>query len=156
MIEIIIPGREAIRIEHIVFDVNGTIALDGHIDEQTKKRLVALKRRTAVYLLTADTYGTVEQEMAGTGIVIQKIQPGEEAEQKESFIKTLGARRTAAIGNGENDAGMLKRAALGICVIAEEGASARAIGCADLVVHGRGAALGLLERPKRIAATLRK
>ena len=51
---------------------------------------------------------------------------------------------------------MLSTAALGICVIAEEGSSARAVEHADIVVYGRETIFGLLENSKRIVATLRQ
>lgn len=156
MIQISIPGRGDIKVKHAVFDVNGTIARDGAIDGHTKDTLKALARLTGVYLLTADTYGTIETEMGGAGIVIKKVSTPDEDKQKAAFIDELGAQDTIAIGNGANDRLMLKTAALGICVIAEEGASTQAMESADIVVFGRDTVFGLLENPKRIAATLRK
>lgn len=156
MIHVSIPGRGDITVEYVVFDVNGTIALDGAIDMHIKEKLRALAKLTGVYLLTADTYGTIEGEMGGTDIAIKKVSTPEEDRQKATFIEELGAQNTIAIGNGANDRLMLKTAALGICVIAEEGASTQAVESADIVVYGRDAVFGLLENPKRIAATLRK
>ncbi|MCK4233389.1 hypothetical protein KAX75_03115, partial [candidate division WOR-3 bacterium] len=63
MIEFTIPGRGRMRIKNIVFDVNGTIAIDGKIDEKIKKKLEKLAQKVTVILLTADTYGTIEKEM---------------------------------------------------------------------------------------------
>jgi soluble P-type ATPase len=156
MIKIGIPGRGEIEIENIVFDVNGTIALDGHIDDEIRRKLVALTDTLEVFLLTADTYGTVEKEMKGSGITIQKIVAPGEDKRKMDFIEKIGAQKTITVGNGANDAMMLNVAALGVCVIAEEGASAWAIDNADIVVFGREKVFELLENPKRIAATLRQ
>lgn len=156
MIEIAIPGKGEIRIKNIVFDVNGTIASDGKINERTKKRLKDLNKKVTVFLLTSDTYGTIEKEMGKSGIKIKKISHPNEAKQKEEFIKKLGGRETIAIGNGENDSLMLKKASLGICIIEKEGASAQAIKNADIVIYGKGNGLGLLENPTRIIATLRE
>ena len=61
-----------------------------------------------------------------------------------------------AIGQGANDAGMLKSAALGICVLSQEGASVESLLAADLVVPNIFAALELIEKPLRIVASLRK
>jgi soluble P-type ATPase len=156
MIEVSIPGKGDFEIVHVVFDVNGTIARDGRIEARIKERLEALTKRVKVYLLTADTYGTVEEEMSGTGIAIRKIVAQAEAKQKEQFIQELGPQSTLAVGNGENDVLMLGASMLAICVIAEEGASCRAVERADIVVYGREAVFGLLENPKRITATLRE
>ena len=59
-----ISGRETVEIENIVFDYNGTtIAVDGKILEGVKDTLLELKNRGRnIYILTADTYGTVERE----------------------------------------------------------------------------------------------
>ncbi len=46
---------------------------------------------------------------------------GNEAEQKCGLLKKLGASQTVALGNGANDALMLRKACLGICVMQGEG-----------------------------------
>lgn len=155
MIEFTIPGRGRMRIKNIVFDVNGTIAIDGKIDEKIKKKLEKLAQKVTVILLTADTYGTIEKEMGKTGIKIQKISSPGEVEEKEDFIKKLGEEQTIAIGNGENDRLMLKRAILGICVVDKEGASSKAVTNSDIVVYGREAVFELTDNPQRIIASLR-
>ncbi len=155
MIEFTIPGRGRMRIKNIVFDVNGTIAIDGKIDEKIKKKLEKLAQKVTVILLTADTYGTIEKEMGKTGIKIQKISSPGEVEEKEDFIKKLGEEQTIAIGNGENDRLMLKRAILGICVVDKEGASSKAVTNSDIVVYGRETVFELIDNPQRIIASLR-
>jgi len=155
MIEFTIPGKGRIRIKNIVFDVNGTIAIDGKIDEKIKKKLEKLAQKVTVILLTADTYGTIEKEMGKTGIKIQKISSPGEVEEKEDFIKKLGEEQTIAIGNGENDRLMLKRAILGICVVDKEGASSKAVKNSDIVVYGRETVFELIDNPQRIIASLR-
>jgi soluble P-type ATPase len=54
-----------------------------------------------------------------------------------------------------NDSLMMKKAALGIIVIGEEGASVKAINNADIVVKDIHDALDLLLNKIRIKATLR-
>ena len=61
-----------------------------------------------------------------------------------------------AIGQGANDALMLKEAALGICVMSDEGTAVAALTAADLVVADIVKAFELLEKPARLMATLRK
>jgi len=51
---------------------------------------------------------------------------------------------------------MLAEAAIGICVVSEEGLAVCALQSADLVVPDIHAALELLEKPMRLAATLRR
>ncbi len=62
MLEIEIPGKGKINIENIVFDYNGTLALNGKLDEKAKSYLLKLKELVDIYILTADTYGTVIKE----------------------------------------------------------------------------------------------
>ena len=75
--------------------------------------------------------------------------------QKESHVFNLGEDHVIAIGNGLNDALMLKCAALGIVVLQKEGASVKTLLSADLVCNNIIDALELLTKPKRISASLR-
>jgi len=50
---------------------------------------------------------------------------------------------------------MLKEAALGICVMSQEGAATETLLSADLVMPDVTAALELLDKPLRIVASLR-
>jgi len=156
MIELHIPGRGLIQLQHLVCDVNGTLAVDGQLPENLKNRLNALSDRLTLHLLTADTHGRqdiIDQQLNLTSL---RIQPGNEAEQKANYVQSLGAGTVVAIGQGANDAGMLQAAALGICVLSPEGTAIESLLGADLVVANIQEALDLLDRPLRIVATLRK
>jgi len=156
VIELNIPGRGLLRLQHLVTDVNGTLAVDGQLIEGLAKRIGLLKDRLTIHLLTADTHGrqaVIDQQLNLTAV---RIQSGNEAEQKAEYVRRLGADNVAAIGQGANDAKMLKEAALGICVMSPEGASADTIMSADLVVPDIRAALDLLDKPLRIVASLRR
>ena len=59
--------------------------------------------------------------------------PGNEQEQKRSFVADLGADSVVAIGQGANDALMLKEAAIGICVLSREGSAVETLLAADIV-----------------------
>jgi P-type E1-E2 ATPase len=156
MIELNIPGRGLVQLQHLVCDVNGTLAVDGQLPEGVKQKLSALRDRLTLHLLTADTHGkqeTIDQQLS---LMAVRIQPGNEAEQKAKFVESLGAGMSVVIGQGANDAGMLQAAALGICVLSPEGTAVEALLEADLVVANINEALDLLEKPLRIVATLRK
>jgi P-type E1-E2 ATPase len=107
-------------------------------------------------LLTADTHG--RQELIDRQLNLQavRIAPGNEAEQKAEYIRRLDASRVVAIGQGANDAAMLRAAGVGICVFSREGAASETLQAADLVVPDILSALELLERPLRLVATLRR
>jgi P-type E1-E2 ATPase len=156
MIELTIPGRGTIQLEHLVTDVNGTLALDGALQDGLARTLRGLRDRLNIHLLTADTHGRQAQIDKLLGWEAVRIQPGDEAEQKAGYIRRLGPERVVAVGQGANDAAMLKAAALGICVLSAEGTAVEALLAADLVTPDIYSALSLLERPLRIVASLRR
>lgn len=156
MIELNIPGRSPLRLEHLVTDVNGTLALDGALMDGLVKRIASVRDRLTVHLLTADTHGRqaiIDQQLALTAA---RLAPGGEAEQKRHYVDNLGADSVVAIGQGANDSLMLKAAALGICVLSPEGSASEALQAADIVVPDIVAAFDLLDNPLRIVATLRR
>jgi P-type E1-E2 ATPase len=156
MIELNIPGRGLIRLQHLVCDVNGTLAVDGQLPEGVKQRLSSLRDRLTLHLLTADTHGkqsAIDQQL---NVKAVRLRMGMESEQKAEYVQQLGAETVVAIGQGANDAGMLRAAVLGICVLSIEGTAVSTLLEADLVVNTIHEALELLEKPLRIVATLRK
>lgn len=156
MIELNIPGRGLVQLQHLVCDVNGTLAVDGQLLDGVKTRLSILRDRLSLHLLTADTHARQDLIDQQLGIKAIRIQPGNEAEQKENFIKGLDASQCVAIGQGANDAGMLRAATLGICILSPEGTAVDTLIGADLVVSNIFEAFDILEKPIRIVATLRK
>jgi len=156
MIELNIPGRGLVQLEYLVSDVNGTLALDGQLLEGLARNIRNLRDRLEIHLLTADTHGKQAAIDLQLGLQAVRIPPGDEAGQKAAYVRKLGASRVVAIGQGANDAAMLKEAALGICVQSAEGAAIEALLAADIFVPDIFAVLELLEKPLRIVATLRK
>ncbi len=156
MIALSIPGFGDFEIEHVVFDVNGTLAADGVLVDGVKERLDALRGQADIHLLTADTHGHQAHIDALLGLTATRITPGEEREQKRAFVRQLGAERVVAIGNGGNDVGMLETAAIGIAVLGAEGLCTEALASADVVVTNILDALDLLLKPRRLVASLRR
>lgn len=156
MIELTIPGRGTLQLQHLVCDVNGTLAVDGQLLEGMARTLTDLRDRLTLHLLTADTHKRqyiIDQQL---NIQAVRIQPGMESAQKAEYIRQLGADNVVAIGQGANDVEMLKTAALGVCVLSTEGTAVEALLAADLVVPDIFTALDLLDKPLRIVASLRK
>ena len=156
MIELTIPGRGELRLQHLVLDVNGTLALDGILLEGVARRLSGLRDRLNLHMVTADTHGQQSVIDQLLNISAVRIQRGNESAQKTEFVNSLGADSVVAIGQGANDAGMLKTAALGICILSTEGSAVDALLAADLVTPDIQSALDLLEKPLRIIASLRQ
>ncbi len=156
MLHMEIPGRGEYDIEFLVLDMNGTIATDGRISAKVKDKINLLAKRLRVYILTADTRGDALERLGRTRAELVRLDKGEEAPQKEKFVKEIGAHRTIAVGNGYNDHLMVKEAALGIAVIGREGAAKETLFNADVVVSDVLDALDLILKPLRHRATLRK
>jgi len=156
MIEIEIPGRYNFSLEHLLLDVNGTIALDGTIIDGIKQRLTELRQKLNIYIITANSQNNADYLQNELNIEPHLISHGQEASQKLFLANMLGKEKCVAIGNGANDVLMLKQSAIGICVIGKEGASAEAVQHCDIVIYDINDALDLLLNPKRLMATLRK
>jgi P-type E1-E2 ATPase len=156
VIELDIPGRGSLRLQHLVLDVNGTLAVDGQLIDGVVEQINLLQDRFTIHLLTADTHGRQAALDEQLGLTAVRIQPGDEAEQKAEYVRRLGAESVAAIGQGANDTVMLEKAALGICVLSREGLATETLLGADLLMPDIITALELLNKPLRLVASLRK
>ena len=151
-----IPGRPLLDIQHLVLDYNGTLAVDGELLSPVKSIIEQLTEQYQVHIVTADTFGKARQQLEGIENIEMKILSQERQDhQKADYVKRLGALNVMAIGNGSNDALMLRSALIGICVIEGEGAAASTMQRADLICRDIHSALQLLLHPKRLEATLR-
>lgn len=156
MIELNIPGRGLIQLEHLVCDVNGTLALDGQLLDGVARLLSSLRDRLELHLITADTHGKQEIIDRQLNLTAVRIAGGGEREQKAAYVKQLGADQVIAIGQGANDAAMLRVARLGICVLSREGVAVESLQAADVLAPDILSALELIDRPLRLVATLRQ
>lgn len=155
MLEIAIPGYKNLALAHLVLDYNGTIAQDGDLISGVGERLAALSKDLEVHVLTADTFGTVKEQLAQTECRLSVIPKGDQAQAKRAYVRDLGNEHCACVGNGRNDSLMLKESVLGIAVMQAEGAAAEAVMAADVAVSSILDALDLLLQPLRLTATLR-
>jgi len=156
MIDLEIPGYGRLCLEHLLLDYNGTLALDGRLLPEARERLGALAELLEIRVVTADTFGTVAKELQGTGVETVILTSNDHTGEKRQILEELGASRTAAIGNGNNDRAMLEHAALGIAVLGEEGCALETLQAARIVTPTITAALDLLLKPGRLTATLRR
>jgi len=155
-LELNISGWGSVRLMHALFDLNGTLALDGDLSPGVRERLLFLQDYLTLHLITADTHGTAEKVLQGCGdLTIVRIQAGNEAFQKGDYLEKVGSHQAVAFGNGRNDTAMLRRARLGICVMNGEGTAVQAILAGDLVVRSAVEGLDLLLKPDRLRASLR-
>jgi len=152
MIRIDIPQRGIIELHHAVFDINGTLTVDATPIPGVVDRLKALREHLSLHALTAGTHGTIAELQKILDIPILIIESGAD---KLRYVEQLGPESVIAFGNGINDMGTLQMAAIGIAILAGEGAAMGAVRAADVLALGPVDAIDLLLHPKRLVATLR-
>lgn len=152
MIRIDIPPRGSIELHHAVFDVNGTLAVDGMPIPGIVDRLRSLGAYLSLHALTAGTHGNIAELEHLLGLPLRIIGSGDE---KRNYVEQLGPASVIAFGNGMNDVGMLRLAAIGIAILSGEGVATGALQAADVLALGPLDAIDLVLNPKRLVATLR-
>ena len=156
VIEVEIPGAATLRLEHLVLDYNGTLAVDGGLLPGVKDTLAALSSRLEIHVVTADTFGRARDELAGLPARLSVLPGADQDRAKLEYVERLGCSSVVAIGNGRNDALMLRQSALSIVVVQAEGAAGDSVTAAMIVGTSITNALELLLHPKRLIATLRR
>jgi len=155
MLEVNVPGRGLLRLEHLVLDFNGTLARDGTLIAGVEVLVAEVAGVVEVHVVTGDTFATAARAMAGLPCKLVTLDQERQAEAKLAYLNELGCKRSACIGNGHNDRLVLAAAALGIAVVQGEGAAQTALSAAEVICLTVIDALELLVHPLRIAATLR-
>jgi soluble P-type ATPase len=155
MLRIDIPGYRPLELSCLILDYNGTLARDGALMEGVPERIRELASHLRICVLTADTFGDVRTQLSDLPCELLVIAQEDQAQAKADFVEALGYDHCVCIGNGRNDQLMLKRAALGVAVMQEEGGAVEALLAADVVASRITDALDLLLHPLRLTATLR-
>src|SRR5258707_10806336 len=105
MIRIEIPGRGMIELQYAVFDVNGTLAVDGLLLAGVVVRLKVLADFLSIHILTAGTPGNLPELTQPLGYPFHIINSGE---NKARFLQELGPAHVGSLCNGTNDPHMLQ------------------------------------------------
>jgi soluble P-type ATPase len=155
MLEINIPGGPKLGLNHLVLDYNGTIALDGDLIPGVMDILGQLTDILSVHVLTADTHGTVREKLPLDLVRVHILPPQNQDQGKLQYTRELESSSCVCVGNGRNDALMLREAGLGIAVVQAEGCHFQTMAEADIVLPGILEALNLLLKPNRLIATWR-
>lgn len=157
MKKIAIPKFKSLKIENIIFDMNGTIQFQGEITQKVAQRLRELKKVYNIYLISSDTRGNLDKIADELGVKYIKIKTDKmsDAEAKNKELEALGKEKTITIGNGNNDFLMLKNACLGLLIIGSEGASTQSLMNSDVVFTNPLDAIDFLLDDKAMIATLR-
>ena len=157
MRKINIPNYRIITVKNILFDINGTLQFQGKISPELIIKFNELKKIYKIYLISADTRGNLKDIAETLDVDYIKIKPQEitEVEAKNNELIRLGKDVTVAVGNGNNDALMLKNAVLGIVILGNEGASIKSMMNSDVALPDPLSALNFLLDEKIMIATLR-
>ncbi|MEG1409093.1 MAG: HAD hydrolase family protein [Terrisporobacter sp.] len=155
MIRVDIPGREKLKIENILFDFNGTLAVDGKIVDHIKDKLITLSKMVNIIVITADTYGSGKSECDKLDLNIMTFPKDCAGMHKQEIVYKLGSERTVAVGNGYNDLEMFEASCFSVAVIGEEGLSSKLLLKSDIITRSIEEAIDLFLKPDRIKADLR-
>lgn len=155
MIEIDIPGFGSVKLKYLVTDFTGTLSVDGKLHYGVDKKINHLSRYLKIYVLTADTFGTVKRELYNVDCELVILDGKRIDIQKKQFVAKLGAENVISFGNGKNDRFMLKISKIGVAVMLDEGCAIDAIKSADILVKNIHDAFNLLLNTDRLIATLR-
>lgn len=156
MLELDIPGRGLWKLEVLLLDYNGTLALDGELLANVEDNLKLLAEIMEIHIITSDTFGTVKERCKNLPAQIKVLTSTGHTAEKANYLKQFASRQVVAIGNGANDAQMLEAATLGIAVLGPEGCSKQAILAADIIAGTIDEAFASLLNPQRLIATLRR
>src|SRR5690554_6414621 len=155
MIEITIPGRVKMVIENIVFDFNGTLAVDGKVSETIREKIMEINEFLNVFILTADIYGSVYKQCKNLGVSIKTFARENTGIEKRKIVEQIGYLNTITIGNGVNDIPMMKDSILSIGVIGKEGACGKLLTSSDIIANDIMDVFDMINNKDRISATLR-
>ncbi len=139
----------------LVCDFNGTLAAGGELVPGVRERLPLLAARLRIHVVTGDTFGTAQAQLAGLPCEIAVLAPENQAAAKARFAQNLGPSNVAAVGNGRNDRLLLEASALAIGICGREGIATETLQACDVVVAEATDALDLLLQTNRLVATLR-
>jgi soluble P-type ATPase len=152
-----IPNFGQCEIHNILLDLNGTLTNFGNYPTGLKYLLQEVKKFFDVYLISANTRGTLDRIADELGIKAIHIPKSKsEKESKLTSLRVLNPEHTIVIGNGNNDIEIITQSKIGIAVLGNEGLSIQSLISSDLIVQSISDAFKILLDEKALIATLRK
>jgi soluble P-type ATPase len=153
-----IPGFGTREVRTVVSDYTGTLSCAGRLVTGVREKLLTLRERVDIRIISSDSFGTAKEELAGI-VKPDILSTNMHDAEKQDYVKTLELRHVAVFGNGNNDRLLLKTVkeggGLAIAVDNGEGCAVDAIMNAHLFIVGAANALNLLLEPRSCKATLR-
>ncbi|KXK26667.1 MAG: Potassium-transporting ATPase B chain [candidate division WS6 bacterium OLB20] len=142
-----------IEINTIVFDLNGTLQVQGSIPEGVRERLAKLRELGfSLVFFTGDARGNAHEIAEELGIEFRKCVNGAE---KEAAMSDFDKETTAAIGNARIDIGTFRNAKLAIGTLQAEGIHTGILKHIDVLVPSINDALDFFLDEAAFKATMR-
>ena len=149
-----VPEVGEIEITTIVFDLNGTLQVNGKIPDGVKERVSKLKAKGFLLVLfSGDVRGNASDIAKELGIEFRKCANGKE---KEKEFLTFDTNKTAAIGNARIDIGKFKHAKLSIATLQAEGIHVEILKHVDVIVPSINNALDFFLDEEVFKGTMRR
>jgi P-type E1-E2 ATPase len=155
MITVNILGFEDLTLTDVIFDYNGTLAVDGILIKGVAEQLIALSEKIHIHVVTGDSLGTAKNELKDIPCTVFITPQLEQGLAKQAYLEKLNPKTTISIGNGRNDQQIVKKSAVGVIILGPEGAAKEAVMAADIVVTTIFDAINLLLKPGHLLSTLR-
>lgn len=155
MINVNILGFKDLTLTDVIFDYNGTLAVDGILIKGVAEQLIALSEKINIHVVTGDSLGTAKNELKGIPCSVFITPQLEQGLAKQDYLQKLNLKTTISIGNGRNDQQIVEESAIGVIILGPEGAAKEAMVAADIVVTNIFDAINLLLHPGRLLSTLR-
>jgi soluble P-type ATPase len=153
-----IPGFGDREIRTVVSDYTGTLSCAGRLVTGVREKLLTLQERVDIRIISSDSFGTAQEELAGI-VKPDILSTNRHDAEKQDYVRAFELNHVAAFGNGNNDRLLLKTVkeggGLAIAVDNGEGCAVDALVNAHLFIVGCGNALNLLLEPRSCKATLR-
>lgn len=150
----LVPEVGEIEINTIVFDLNGTLQVNGKIPDGVKEKLSKLKTKGFhLVFFSGDARGNASDIAKELGIEFRKCVSGE---RKEEEFLTFDVNKTAAIGNARIDIGKFKHAKLSIATLQAEGIHAEILKYVDVIVPSINDALDFFLDEGTFKGTMRR
>lgn len=93
-----------------------------------------IKKTINIYIVRADTYGTVEEKYKKLGVEIITFLTENAGASKKHIVEELGSENIIYIRNGFNDIQMFKKSKLSIAIMEDEGCSRKLLLESDIAV----------------------
>ena len=150
-----IPGRETVQIKNVIFDYNGTIAIDGKLIGGVAQAINELSSDFDFHVITADTFGSVNNQLKALNCKFIIVPEENQDIIKLNHLLKLGKEITLCVGNGRNDKLILKESVVGIAVLQEEGTCTETLMASDIICKSIMDVFEFLKKPDRLKSTLR-